>query len=132
MMNDKDLLALMQSIYPDTKCIPPNTRRILEAVVAEAIEARDIQIKRLTAALSARPEHVSCAVALKAKDREIERLTAQLVEAIEDIESWGDELEDHFKEMWDFAGCVARHNAALAPNAGAPPNQSNDMNGESA
>ena len=79
MMNDKDLLALMQSIYPDTKCIPPKTRLVLEAVAAEAIEARDLQIERLTAALSARPAHISCAVALKKKVHEIERLRAQLI-----------------------------------------------------
>ena len=38
MMNDKDLLRLMQSIYPDTKCIPPKTRLVLEAVVADERE----------------------------------------------------------------------------------------------
>ena len=56
---------------------------------------------------------VECLLLADEAEAEIERLRAQLVEAIEDIESWGAYAEHYFKDKWDSAGCVERHKARM-------------------
>jgi hypothetical protein len=47
---------------------------------------------------------------------EVERLRAALVEAADDLESWGAYAGEYFREKWDLAGDVARIRlAAVAP-----------------
>ena len=82
--------------------------------MATATNFKDRFYKLFAADLTA-DTFVECLLLADEAEAEIERLRAQLVEAIEDIESWGAYAEDYFKEKWDFAGCVERHKSALTP-----------------
>ena len=51
----------------------------------------------------------------RASDAEIERLRAVLVEARDDVGSWGAYASPYFQEKWDLEGNIARIDAALSP-----------------
>ena len=84
--------------------------------MATATNFKDRFYKLFAADLTA-DTFVECLLLADEAEAEIERLRAQLVEAIEDIESWGAYAEDYYKEKWELAGCVERHKAALTPNS---------------